>query len=69
VSKYAKDYELYRRIRPGMSGFWQVSGRSEIDYKIRVDMDAYYVRNWSVWLDITILARTVKIVLFGHGAF
>ena len=69
VSKYDKDYELYRRIRPGMSGFWQVGGRSEIDYKIRVAMDAYYVRNWSVWLDIIILARTVKIVLFGHGAF
>jgi lipopolysaccharide/colanic/teichoic acid biosynthesis glycosyltransferase len=52
-----------------MSGFWQVSGRSEIDYKIRVALDAYYVRNWSLWLDITILARTVKIVLFGQGAF
>jgi Undecaprenyl-phosphate galactose phosphotransferase WbaP len=69
VSKYDKDYELYRRIRPGMSGFWQVGGRSEIGYKIRVAMDAYYVRNWSVWLDITILARTVKIVLFGRGAY
>ena len=59
VSKYDKDYELYRRIRPGMSGFWQVGGRSEIDYNIiRVAMDAYYVRNWSVWLHIIILART-----------
>jgi len=69
VSKYDKNYELYRRIRPGMSGFWQVGGRSEIDYKTRIAMDAYYVRNWSVWLDIIILARTVKIVLFGKGAF
>jgi Undecaprenyl-phosphate galactose phosphotransferase WbaP len=69
MSKYDKDYELYRRIRPGMSGFWQVGGRSDIDYKTRVAMDAYYVRNWSVWLDIIILVRTVKIVLFGHGAF
>jgi Undecaprenyl-phosphate galactose phosphotransferase WbaP len=69
VSKYDKDYELYRRIRPGMSGFWQVGGRSEIDYKTRVAMDAYYVRNWSVWLDIIILARTVKVVLFDHGAY
>jgi undecaprenyl-phosphate galactose phosphotransferase len=44
VSKYDKDYELHRRIRPGMSGFWQVGGRSEIDYNIiRVAMDAYYV--------------------------
>ena len=69
VSKYEKDYELYRRIKPGMSGFWQVSGRSEIDYRTRVAMDAYYVRNWSVWLDIIILARTVKVVLFDHGAY
>jgi Undecaprenyl-phosphate galactose phosphotransferase WbaP len=69
VSRYDKNYELYRRIRPGMSGFWQVSGRSDIDYKIRIAMDAYYVRNWSVWLDLIILARTVRIVLFGHGAF
>jgi Undecaprenyl-phosphate galactose phosphotransferase WbaP len=68
VSKYEKDYELYRRIRPGMSGFWQVGGRSEVDYKVRVAMDSYYVRNWSVWLDIIILARTVKIVLFSRGA-
>lgn len=69
VSKYEKDYELYRRIRPGMSGFWQVGGRSEVDYKVRVAMDSYYVRNWSVWLDIIILVRTVKIVLFGRGAY
>ena len=69
VPKYEKDYELYRRIRPGMSGFWQVSGRSDTDYKERVAMDVYYVRNWSVWLDIIILVRTVKIVLLGRGAY
>lgn len=69
VPKYEKDYELYRRIRPGMSGFWQVGGRSDTDYKERVAMDSYYVRNWSVWLDVIILVRTVKIVLFGRGAY
>ena len=69
VPKYDKDYELYRRIRPGMSGFWQVSGRSDTDYDERVAMDSYYVRNWSLWLDLIILARTVKIVLFGRGAY
>jgi Undecaprenyl-phosphate galactose phosphotransferase WbaP len=69
VSKYEKEYELYRRIRPGMSGSWQVGGRSEVDYKARVAMDSYYVRNWSVWLDIIILVRTVKIVLFSRGAY
>jgi len=69
VHKYGEVYELYRRIRPGMSGFWQVSGRSEIDYGERVAMDSYYVRNWSVWLDLMILARTAKIVLLGRGAY
>jgi Undecaprenyl-phosphate galactose phosphotransferase WbaP len=69
VPKYEKNYELYRRIKPGMSGFWQVGGRSDIDYKERVAMDAYYVRNWSVWLDVIILVRTVKIVFFGRGAY
>jgi len=69
VSKYDKDYELYKRIRPGISGLWQVGGRSKIDYKERVAMDSYYVRNWSVWLDIIILVRTVKAVLFGRGAY
>lgn len=69
VSKYGEVYELYRRIRPGMSGFWQVSGRSDMDYGERVAMDAYYVRNWSVWLDLIILARTAKIVVLGRGAY
>ena len=69
VPKYEKNYELYRRIKPGMSGFWQVSGRSDTDYGERVAMDSYYVRNWSVWLDIIILARTVRIVLSSKGAY
>jgi Undecaprenyl-phosphate galactose phosphotransferase WbaP len=69
VHKYDKDYELYRRIKPGMTGFWQVSGRNDMDYSERVAMDCYYVRNWSVWLDLIVLARTVKVVLFGRGAY
>jgi Undecaprenyl-phosphate galactose phosphotransferase WbaP len=69
VPKYGKDYELYRRIRPGMSGIWQVGGRNDMDYKERVALDSYYVRNWSVWLDIIILVRTVKTVLLGRGAY
>ena len=68
VSKYGEVYKLYERIRPGMSGFWQVSGRSDTSYTERVTMDSYYVRNWSVWLDLVILARTVKSVVLGRGA-
>jgi lipopolysaccharide/colanic/teichoic acid biosynthesis glycosyltransferase len=51
-----------------MSGFWQVSGRSDTTYAERVEMDSYYVRNWSVWLDLIILARTVMCVTLGRGA-
>ncbi len=69
VPKYAEAYELYQRVGPGMTGLWQVSGRSETTYEERVALDAYYVRNWSVWLDFIILARTVKILIFRVGAY
>jgi Undecaprenyl-phosphate galactose phosphotransferase WbaP len=68
VPKYGEVYGLYKRIKPGMSGFWQVSGRSDTTYAERVEMDSYYVRNWSVWLDLIILARTVMCVVLGRGA-
>jgi len=69
VAKYHEVYKLYRRVRPGISGLWQVSGRSDTTYEERVAMDAYYVHNWSVWLDLVILARTVKSVISSLGAY
>jgi len=57
------------RVLPGVTGLWQVSGRSEISFSGRLEIDIYYVRNWSVWLDLYILARTVWVVLFGRGAY
>ena len=57
------------RVLPGITGLWQVSGRNEIPFGERLEIDAYYVRNWSIWLDIYILARTVWVVLFGKGAY
>jgi lipopolysaccharide/colanic/teichoic acid biosynthesis glycosyltransferase len=68
VPRYRDAYALYQRVAPGMSGLWQVSGRSETSYEERVRMDTFYVRNWSVWLDIVILVRTVGAVLFSRGA-
>ncbi len=68
ISRYGTIYETYKRIRPGMSGFWQVSGRSDTDYAERVKLDAYYVHNWSVWLDLVILVRTIRSVILGRGA-
>jgi Undecaprenyl-phosphate galactose phosphotransferase WbaP len=68
ISTYGEVYELYKRMRPGMTGLWQVSGRNDLDYEERVTIVSYYVRNWSVWLDFVILARTVKTVVTGRGA-
>ncbi|VBB09310.1 bacterial sugar transferase [Lucifera butyrica] len=54
---------------PGITGFWQVSGRNEIDFDGRLQMDAWYVRNWSVWLDMILLIKTVKVIFSGKGAY
>jgi Undecaprenyl-phosphate galactose phosphotransferase WbaP len=69
MAKYGDQFTLYLRVRPGMTGMWQVSGRSDTGYAERVGYDAYYVRNWSVWLDLYLIARTVKVVLLGRGAY
>lgn len=69
VAKYDTDFDLYAQVRPGMTGYWQVSGRSDTSYAYRVDLDSYYVRNWSVWLDLLIMLRTVQVVLTGRGAY
>ena len=57
------------RVPPGITGPWQVSGRSHTSFKERVRMDVYYVRDWSIWLDIVLLARTLRCVLFNRGAY
>ena len=57
------------RVPPGITGPWQVAGRSQTSFEERVGMDAHYVRDWSVWLDIVLLARTVKITLSRGGAY
>jgi Undecaprenyl-phosphate galactose phosphotransferase WbaP len=57
------------RVPPGITGPWQVSGRNHRFFSERVEMDAYYVRDWSVWLDIVLLARTVKALLFDRAAY
>jgi Undecaprenyl-phosphate galactose phosphotransferase WbaP len=68
VAKYAATFRLYTRVRPGITGLWQVSGRNDTTYPERVAMDAFYVRNWSVWFDLYILSRTLRAVVTGHGA-
>ncbi len=69
VDKYEEKYKSYTRVTPGVTGFWQISGRNLTTYERRVELDDYYVRNWSVWFDLYILFRTVKTVLMREGAF
>jgi Undecaprenyl-phosphate galactose phosphotransferase WbaP len=69
LEKYAEDVSYYLQVRPGMTGLWQVSGRNNVDYETRVALDAWYVRNWSLWNDIIILLKTVKVVLARDGAY
>jgi lipopolysaccharide/colanic/teichoic acid biosynthesis glycosyltransferase len=53
---------------PGLTGLWQVSGRNNLDFSTRVDLDVHYMQNWTVWLDIYIALRTLPVVLTGEGA-
>ena len=67
--RYGEYINDYLMVKPGITGMWQVSGRSDTDYKQRVQLDSWYVRNWSVWLDLMLLWRTMKIVAQCKGAY
>jgi Undecaprenyl-phosphate galactose phosphotransferase WbaP len=69
IEMYQDGYRLYRQVRPGMTGLWQVSGRNDVGYDDRVRFDEYYVRNWSIWLDIYVLIRTCWAVVCQQGAY
>lgn len=68
LERYLNDVNYYLMAKPGMTGLWQVSGRSDTTYESRVRFDAWYVRNWSLWYDFVILLRTVGVVLRQEGA-
>jgi len=69
LSKYGDEVGYYLMVRPGMTGLWQVSGRSDLDYDIRVYLDTWYVKNWSLWHDQIILFKTIGVVLRRAGAY
>ena len=69
IPKYDETFGKYMRVRPGITGLWQISGRNNTTYTERVRLDSYYVRNWSLWLDAYILLRTVKTVILREGAY
>ena len=66
---YKDDATYYYMVKPGITGLWQVSGRSDTDYQFRIETDKWYVLNWSLWQDIIILVKTIKVVLKQDGAY
>jgi len=66
---YGESIKEYFRVWPGMTGLWQVSGRSQTTFARRAELDLEYIQRWSTWLDIYILFKTIKIVIWQHGAY
>jgi Undecaprenyl-phosphate galactose phosphotransferase WbaP len=69
LEKYSDDTDYYLMVRPGITGLWQVSGRNDVGYEKRVYLDTWYVKNWSLWYDIAILFKTVRVVWRREGAY
>jgi Undecaprenyl-phosphate galactose phosphotransferase WbaP len=68
IALYGDNIAQYYAGRPGITGLWQVSGRSDTSYERRVELDSWYVNNWTIWNDITVLLKTIPAVLGGQGA-
>lgn len=69
IPKYGEYINDYYLVRPGITGYWQVGGRSDVDYDSRVQMDSWYVRNWSFWQDVVLLFKTIGVVVGRKGAY
>lgn len=69
VDRYGANMAAYFAVRPGITGLWQVSGRNDVDYDTRVAFDLWYAKNWSLWLDFTIMLKTIPAVLARRGAY
>ena len=68
IPRYGESYETFSSVKPGVTGLWQASGRSDTDYTRRVALDIHYILNWSPWLDLWILKKTFAAVVFMRGA-
>jgi len=67
--RYRDKSDHYKLVRPGMTGLWQISGRNDVTYEQRVNMDTWYVFNWSLYIDLVILYKTIGVVLKKRGAY
>jgi lipopolysaccharide/colanic/teichoic acid biosynthesis glycosyltransferase len=66
---YGEAFGYYTRVTPGITGLWQVSGRNQTTFARRAELDNEYIQSWSIWLDIYILFKTVKVVFWQDGAY
>jgi undecaprenyl-phosphate galactose phosphotransferase len=69
LERYGNQVEYYLEAKPGLTGLWQISGRNDTTYDTRVYLDAWYVKNWSLFTDLMILVRTVKVIFRKEGAY
>jgi Undecaprenyl-phosphate galactose phosphotransferase WbaP len=69
LPEYGAVISLYERVRPGITGLWQISGRSHTTFAERVSYDEWYIKNWTVWYDLVILLQTVWVLIIGKGAY
>lgn len=69
LERYGDESGLFLHIKPGLTGLWQVSGRNDINYDRRVELDIYYIENWSIGLDIAIIIRTIPVLLFQKNGY
>jgi lipopolysaccharide/colanic/teichoic acid biosynthesis glycosyltransferase len=69
IEIYGEHFEIFCSVLPGMTGLWQVCGRNDTSFRERIQLGIYYIHHWSPWLDLYLLARTVKTILFTKGAY
>lgn len=69
LARYGDESMRFLALKPGLTGLWQTSGRSDLSYEERIKLDIYYVENWSLWLDLRILFRTAIMLVSGKGAY
>jgi lipopolysaccharide/colanic/teichoic acid biosynthesis glycosyltransferase len=69
LEKYGSAGWIFGRVKPGLTGYWQIQGRQQVSYDQRVEMDLFYVKNWSLLLDVKILVKTPIRVVRGAGAY
>ena len=68
IDKMGEYYKIIISTVPGITGYWQVNGRSDVTFEGRLKMDNWYIYNWSVWIDMVLLFKTIKAVFFSKGA-